>query len=278
MSLGDRMEEVPSNRTIDVDQELLSVLLQNPYLSQPEDEIGGTALVKWVDREYRSRTGIKIKKQEIYGLITKLILERIFIGKRYGQKMLLKPTHNYYLLKDGQPMIRKKIDKTQTLLFGKEVSCSLVSEIESSRNNETEITSADLNEMPIPSQLPPNNNVPYNCYLLERIRDYNGPDKDLVKYFPALFNLACNILNDKYTDWHTKVLISSALGYVILEDDVIPDNSEFGYLDDLYILCYVLREIKQHVSPSLLDDNWEYSEDVHDLIEETYQGVYIVIP
>lgn len=271
------MEEDPSNKAIGVDQELLSVLLQNPYLSRPEDEIGETALVKWVDREHKSRTGTKIKKQEIYGLITKLILERIFIGKRYGQKMLLKPTHNYYLLKDGQPMIQKKIDKTQTVLFGKEVDCSFVGESGSSRNNETKSTSADLNEIPIPSQLPLNNNVPYNCFLLERIRHYDGPDKDLVKYFPALFNLACNILNDKYTDWHTKILISSALGYVILENDVISDNTEFGYLDDLYILCYVLREIKQHVSPSLLDDNWEYSEDVHDLIEETYQDVYIVV-
>jgi len=98
-----------------------------------------------------------------------------------------------------------------------------------------------------------------------------------VKYFPQFFNLACNILNDKYTDWHTKLLISSALGYFILEEDVIPDNTEFGYLDDLYILCYVLREIKRHVSPSLLEENWDYSENVHDLIEEVYQDTYVVI-
>ena len=63
-------------------------------------------------------------------------------------------------------------------------------------------------------------------------------------------------MNDKYADWHTKILVSSALGYFVLENDVIVDNAEFGYLDDLYILCYTLREIERHVSPSLLDNNW----------------------
>jgi uncharacterized membrane protein YkvA (DUF1232 family) len=271
------MEEYHSNNTIDVDSELLSVLLQNPYLSRPEDEIGETALVKWTEREYKSRTGTTIKKQEIYGLITKLILDGIFIGKRYGQRMLLKPTHNYYLLKAGQPMIQKKRAKTQVSLFANDGNDLFVRKTESSKVNETENVSANTDEMSLLSQSPPNNDTSYNCLLIEKIRNYNGPDKDLVRHFPAFFNLACNILNDKYTDWHTKILISSALGYFILEDDVISDNTEFGYLDDLYILCYALREIKRHVSPSLLDDNWEYSENVHELIEETYRDTYIVV-
>ncbi|MFY9449634.1 MAG: YkvA family protein [Candidatus Methanoculleus thermohydrogenotrophicum] len=271
------MEEDHSTSLINVDLELLSVLLQNPFLSRPEDEIGETALVKWVEREYKSCIGTTVKKQDVYGLITKLILEGVFVGKRYGQKMLLKPTHNYYLLKDGRPMVQKKRAKTPVSLFADSADCLCVRKTELSEVNETEDLLLDADEMSTPRQFSSNSVVPYSHHLLEKIRQYKGPDKDLVKYLPAFFSLACNILNDKYTDWHTKVLISSALGYFVLENDVIPDHTEFGYLDDLYLLSYVLREIKRHVSPSLLDDNWEYSEDIHELIEVVYRDTYIVV-
>ena len=102
------------------------MLLQNPFLSRPEDEIGETALVKWVEREYKSCIGTTVKKQDVYGLITKLILEGVFVGKRYGQKMLLKPTHNYYLLKDGRPMVQKKRAKTPVSLFADSADCLCV--------------------------------------------------------------------------------------------------------------------------------------------------------
>lgn len=277
MVFGERMKEDHSNNEIDVDPELLSVLLQNPYLLRPEDEIGQTALVKWVEREYKSSTGTTVKKQEVYGLITKLILNHVFVGKRYGQRLLLKPTHNYYLLKNGQQIVRKKTDRAQVSLFKNDGDCSFVRNIESHGDNKTRTFTVDHDGIPTASQFPPGSNISYKALLLDKIRHYDGPDKDLVKYLPAFFNLACNILNDRYTDWHTKILISSVLGYFILEDDVIADNTEFGYLDDLYILCYVLREIERHISPSLLDDNWEYSENVHELIEETYQDTYLVV-
>ena len=39
----------------------------------------------------------------------------------------------------------------------------------------------------------------------------------------------------KFTDWHTKMMISSAIAYFVLEEDVIPDHTENGYIDDLFI-------------------------------------------
>lgn len=228
MVFGERMKEDHSNNEIDVDPELLSVLLQNPYLLRPEDEIGQTALVKWVEREYKSSTGTTVKKQEVYGLITKLILNHVFVGKRYGQRLLLKPTHNYYLLKNGQQIVRKKTDRAQVSLFKNDGDCSFVRNIESHGDNKTRTFTVDHDGIPTASQFPPGSNISYKALLLDKIRHYDGPDKDLVKYLPAFFNLACNILNDRYTDWHTKILISSVLGYFILEDDVIADNTEFG--------------------------------------------------
>ncbi|WP_214019432.1 YkvA family protein [Methanoculleus sp.] len=271
------MKIEPSDDLRSIDPKLLSILLENPFLSHPEDEIGETALVKWITKEYKSQTGTTINKQDIYGLITKLMLEGALLGKRYGQRLLLKPTRNYYLLKNGQPMVRKKRAKTQVSLFTDDGSYLVVSDSVVSQENKTDTTSKSLDDERSQCHAPIQDNQSYYSLLLEKISHYSGPDKELVKYFPSFFNLACNILNDKYTDWHTKILISSALGYFVLEEDVIQDSTEYGYLDDLYILCYVLREIERHVSPSLLEDNWEYSEDVHELIEKVYRDTYTVI-
>ena len=271
------MEKDHSADLINVDLELLSVLLQNPYLTRPGDEIGETALIKWVERECKSHAGTVVKKEDILGLITKLILEGVFTGKRYGKKMLLKPTHNYYLLKSGQPMVPLKREKTQVSLFADSDDHSFIEKNRLLEASEIGDTPLHADEGFGERKLSQGATAPYSRSLLEIIRHYDGPDKGLVKYLPAFFNLACNILNDRYTDWHTKILISSALGYFVLEEDVIPNHTEFGYLDDLYLLVYALRETKRHVSPSLLEDNWGYSENIHDLIEEVYHDTYTVI-
>lgn len=279
------MEGEPSNNLRGIDPELLSILFKNPFFSDPEDEIGETALVKWVTKEYKSQTGTTVNKQDIYGLITKLILEGALLGKRYGQRLLLKPARNYYLLKSDQPMVQKKRAKTQVSLFADDGSYLVVNNTAVSQDinnvvsqeSEADKASKSLDDERSQCYASMKDNLSYYSLILEKISNYSGPDKELVKYFPAFFNLACNILNDKYTDWHTKILISSALGYFVLEDDVIQDSTEYGYLDDLYILCYVLREIERHVSPLLLEDNWEYSEDIHELIEEVYRDTYTVI-
>ncbi|HPM10443.1 MAG TPA: DUF1232 domain-containing protein [Paludibacter sp.] len=272
------MEIEFSDNLKNVDPELLSIIFQNPFLSHPEDEIGETALVKWITKEYKSQTGTTVSKQDVYGLITKLMLEEILLGKRYGKKLLLKPTRNYYLLKSGQPMVQKKKVKTQISLFADDKGYLVTDNAVTSQENEiTDTAPENLGEEHSQCHTSIKGNLSYYDLLLEKISDYNGPDKELVRYFPAFFNLACNILNDKYADWHTKILVSSALGYFVLENDVIVDNAEFGYLDDLYILCYTLREIERHVSPSLLDNNWEYPENIHELIEEIYQDTYIVV-
>lgn len=78
---------------------------------------------------------------------------------------------------------------------------------------------------------------------------------------PIFFKLLCDILNDKFTDWHTKMMISSAIAYFVLEKDVIPDQEEDGYIDDLFIVSSVLKEIKES-SPELIDENWLYEEDI----------------
>ena len=106
--------------------------------------------------------------------------------------------------------------------------------------------------------------------LTKNIDLYEGPNKELQQYCPKFFELLSNILNDKFVDWHTKVMISAALGYFVLEDDVIPDAEENGYIDDLYLVTYILNEIKNNQSPEIIIRNWRGEEDIIRLIDEIF--------
>jgi len=103
--------------------------------------------------------------------------------------------------------------------------------------------------------------------LKKTIDEYDGQYKDLVKHCPRLFELLCRMLNDKTTDWNTKLMIDAALAYFVLPDDLIPDYEEAGYVDDLFIVCHVLKGIKERGSVELLQSNWKGEEDILRLID-----------
>jgi uncharacterized membrane protein YkvA (DUF1232 family) len=106
--------------------------------------------------------------------------------------------------------------------------------------------------------------------LKETIKNYSGEYEDLVKHCPELFDLLCKIINDKYADWNTKLMIGAALAYFVLPEDIIPDNEEAGYVDDLFIVCHVLKEIKDKVSADLITANWEGEADILHLVDDIY--------
>jgi len=107
--------------------------------------------------------------------------------------------------------------------------------------------------------------------LVRDIASHAGPHKKLNQYCPIFFQLLCRIINDKVTDWNTKLMIDAALAYFVLPDDIIPDKEEAGYVDDLFIVTYVLKEIKEKVSPELIINNWDGEKDILSLIDQVYE-------
>lgn len=248
-----------------LDQNMVTLIFKFPLLARPEDEVGEKTLVKWIHKSYAEAYNKTANRYDVYGCITKLSTEGYFIKKAYGNRVILKPTQNYFRVKQGKtPIIKKK---------------TAIQSVFEEPKEELPIESCPTKPSIGSIQIKPSENSPssYLEDLQNRIRAYEGPDKKLIMYFPPLYHLACNILNDQYTDWHTKMLISSALGYYILEDDIIPDDQELGYLDDLFILSYVLHQIEKHVSPNLLEDNWNYQENVHEVIENVFHETYNIV-
>jgi uncharacterized membrane protein YkvA (DUF1232 family) len=115
--------------------------------------------------------------------------------------------------------------------------------------------------------------------LVRDINNYEGDYKEILSYCPKFFKLLCDILRSKRTDWHTKLLINSALAYFVLPEDIIPDYdpSGKGYIDDLFLTAFVLVEIKTNIDESLLKENWEYEEDILELIEEIHDKTKIIL-
>ncbi|ABE52441.1 DUF1232 domain-containing protein [Methanococcoides burtonii] len=108
----------------------------------------------------------------------------------------------------------------------------------------------------------------YDC--LKRAVDNYQDDEDILKYLPDFYQLLCNIGCNNKSQWYTKMLVNAALSYLVLEEDIITDKrSKDGYLDDLYICAYVLKEIRDKVSKNIILDNMgglDFEDDIFQLI------------
>jgi uncharacterized membrane protein YkvA (DUF1232 family) len=112
-------------------------------------------------------------------------------------------------------------------------------------------------------------NKSYYNYLKLAVDSYQD-DEDILKYLPGFYQLLCNIGCNNKSQWYTKMLVNAALSYLVLEEDIIPDKGgKDGYLDDLYICAYVLKEIRDKVSKNIILDNIEdldFEDDIFQLI------------
>ena len=95
---------------------------------------------------------------------------------------------------------------------------------------------------------------------------------DIVKYAPIFFKLLCEILEDERTDWHTRLAINAALAYFVVPNDIIPEDKHgsLGYVDDVFLCVYVLREIKREIGKEIIVDNWNGKEDIIEIINDIY--------
>lgn len=114
-------------------------------------------------------------------------------------------------------------------------------------------------------------NKDYSELLRESVKkcdEYDG----ILKHLPDFYVLLCNIASDQKSDWYTKMLVNSALAYLVIEKDIIPEKGgPKGYLDDLFICAYVLKEIRDKISTEIISKNIEESgienkEEIFDLI------------
>lgn len=93
-------------------------------------------------------------------------------------------------------------------------------------------------------------------------------DRELL-YFPDMVKLLCDLMEDEFVDKESRLLINVALGYLLIPNDVVPEEvyGVYGYLDDMYVSCVVLATLKQRYMDLILKlwNNDESFEKVLDL-------------
>ncbi len=101
--------------------------------------------------------------------------------------------------------------------------------------------------------------------------EYEG----ILVYLPDFYLILCNIFSDKKSNWYTKMLVNSALAYLVIEKDVISEKrGPKGYLDDLFICVYILKKIRDKISTEIILNNVYGTninkEEILDLIYHIY--------
>jgi uncharacterized membrane protein YkvA (DUF1232 family) len=113
--------------------------------------------------------------------------------------------------------------------------------------------------------------VGFSKVLRESTKDVMGKNALLVRLCPDLFELLCNILNDKRTDWLVKIQIDAALAYFVLSDGVMPDSKKDGFFDELFIVLFVLTKIRDFGFEYLICENWKREDiNIFELIDKNY--------
>lgn len=248
---GEIKEMSACNPEID---ELIDLILSNPFLKKSGDTVGARALMKWTNQHWHCDPLEKKDESRILDAIKTLHHDGAFSYKTIDNRVLLIANDLFFALHVSKKPKPDKIETPHTadhriITFNNspvfEEKPSFVDEYQNKHSFE------------------------YYDVLIQNVKNYEGPHKKLQMNCPIFFKLLCDILNDRFTDWYTKMMISSAIAYFVLEKDVIPDQIEDGYIDDLFIVSSVLKEIKEHC-PELIDENWLYEEDIFAAIDDVY--------
>lgn len=214
--------------------DFVNVIKKHPYFTKPDGEISREDLETWIKKQISLMDVKKLNPEEIDEILLQCENLEIINIKRYPQGTLITPTKKFSSWpKHISPLVVNEDKKSKSML---EVSKSGFI-----KNNYAQLLLDNINKFPETSE--------QNIYL------------------PFFYELISNIINDLYTDWHTKLMLSSSLGYIILQEDVIPDYHPDGYIDDLYVLAYCLRETKEHNSKHIIQNNWNYSDEIFSLID-----------
>lgn len=101
---------------------------------------------------------------------------------------------------------------------------------------------------------------------------FRGEFDDFILHIPNFFRLLSNLLN-KDIDQKDRRKVNCALGYFVAPRDVIPEEiyGPLGYVDDMFLCCHVLKELKQKYGTKLLKSCWESDEDLEEVIDYSYK-------
>lgn len=108
--------------------------------------------------------------------------------------------------------------------------------------------------------------------IRENLDNYDGDYEDFINYGPDLFKLLIDVLNEKKVNATIRLKISAAIAYYVAPFDIIPETiyGPDGYIDDIFVCLYVLKEIEEEMGSDFLEELWECDTDLQVVLNECY--------
>ena len=118
----------------------------------------------------------------------------------------------------------------------------------------------------------------FYCTLLENLENFDGEYASFIDCGPNLFKLLCDLL-DEDIDKEDRIKINAAISYYVVPMDVIPEQiyGPYGYIDDIYITVYVLRNVAEKYGYDLLQEVWDFPNDVKEVMDDCYEKSFEVL-
>ena len=107
--------------------------------------------------------------------------------------------------------------------------------------------------------------------LIENLESYNGEYASFIDCGPNLFKLLCDLL-DQDIEQELRLKLCGAIAYYVVPMDVIPEQiyGPYGYIDDIYMSVYALKEVASVYGYEFLQEVWDKDNDIKEVIEECY--------
>jgi len=108
--------------------------------------------------------------------------------------------------------------------------------------------------------------------LKENLESYTGDYEKFIDYGPELFKLLTEILNNEKLGANERLKVNAAIAYFVVPYDIIPEQiyGPYGYVDDIYLCTYVLKEILNVYGYEILSEKWDFDDDLQKILELCY--------
>jgi uncharacterized membrane protein YkvA (DUF1232 family) len=109
--------------------------------------------------------------------------------------------------------------------------------------------------------------------LSDNLESYQGEYASFIDHGPKLFKLLTELLDEKDLTPNLRLRISAAIAYYVVPMDVIPEQiyGPYGYIDDIYITVYIIKQIGSEFGFNFLERHWEGEGKLELVVEECYE-------
>lgn len=114
----------------------------------------------------------------------------------------------------------------------------------------------------------------YYSFLKDKIDRIEGEINPAIRHLPDFILLLSDLLNIKKITQDERNRIFIALGYLLTPVDWIPEIMVGleGYIDDVYVICYVLAELIGSYGIGPVADLWGGQADFHDAFMQSFKS------